>query len=275
MFCRIKQLASTTSITTDQLFPPHVHVHGVFAGSVPGAGTDADVSVELHGTSGVFGPHMLPASTDAFQEGCRDSFRCVCVCVGVAVLVAVLVAVCLLNCLCAHAVVYQWTACWMLTYSGCVFRLLFSVLNRATLPHTHSLETLDLGELLTLVISHNSKGRRASWYLHGVELTHAPSGTRYSWHVAAWLNPQQGCSKTLRATHAQRGPLQMQPMASSSSKTCSYQLEVQTADVEGAGTSASMFVQLAGALREAEAVQLTSSGGTGVGCDDSTGQESG
>lgn len=47
------------------------------AGRAPGAGTDADVSVELTGTSGTFGPQMLPASTDAFQEGCRDSFRCV------------------------------------------------------------------------------------------------------------------------------------------------------------------------------------------------------
>lgn len=48
------------------------------AGRAPGAGTDADVSVELTGTSGTFGPHMLPASIEAFQEGCRDSFRCVC-----------------------------------------------------------------------------------------------------------------------------------------------------------------------------------------------------
>jgi hypothetical protein len=47
----------------------------------------------------------------------------------------------------------------------------------------------------------------------------------------------------------------------SSSRSCSYQLEVQTADVEGAGTSANMFVQLGGVLAEAEAVQLTSTAG--------------
>jgi hypothetical protein len=56
-----------------------LHIPAVLcAGRAPGAGTDADVSVELTGTSGTFGPHMLPASTEAFQEGCRDSFRCVC-----------------------------------------------------------------------------------------------------------------------------------------------------------------------------------------------------
>ena len=136
-----------------------------------------------------------------------------------------------------------------------------------------SLETQDLGELLTLTISHNSKGRLPAWFLDGVELLHIPSGTRYSWHVGAWLNPDQGCSKTLRVAHAHRGPLQVPAEAptgsssigSSSLKSCSYQLEVQTADVEGAGTSANMFVQLGGVLCEAEAVQLTSAAGSSGG----------
>jgi hypothetical protein len=48
-----------------------------------------------------------------------------------------------------------------------------------------SLETPDLGELLSLVISHNCKGRRPTWVLHGVELAHLPSGTRLSWRVGA------------------------------------------------------------------------------------------
>lgn len=52
----------------------------------------------------------------------------------------------------------------------------------------YSLETPDLGELLTLVVSHNSKGRRPAWFLHGVELAHVPSGVRYSWRVAAWYD---------------------------------------------------------------------------------------
>lgn len=128
-----------------------------------------------------------------------------------------------------------------------------------------SLEAPDIGELLTLVISHNSKGRCTSWFIHGIELAHLASGTRYSWKVAAWLNPQQGCSRTLRAAHAQKGPLQPPEAAAGSNKSCSYQLEVQTADAEGAGTSASIFVQLGGLLGEAQAVQLTPStrGSTG------------
>lgn len=99
-------------------------------------------------------------------------------------------------------------------------------------------------------------------------------------HLLCWfcrrLNPQQGCSRTLRAAHAHRGPLQPPDAAgssSSSSRSCSYQLEVQTADVEGAGTSSNMFVQLGGALCEAEAVQLTSCADSSGGA--SAGQESG
>jgi hypothetical protein len=56
----------------------------------------------------------------------------------------------------------------------------------STAAAAFSLETPELGELLTLVVSHNSKGRRPSWFLHGVELAHLPSNTRYSWRVAAW-----------------------------------------------------------------------------------------
>lgn len=129
---------------------------------------------------------------------------------------------------------------------------------------TCSLETLDLGELLSLVISHNGKGHRPAWYLHGVELAHIASGTGYSWRVTAWLNAQHGCSTTLRAAHAQRGALQPPDDAAGSitgSRSCKYQLQVQTADCEGAGTSGQVFVQLGGTLRESEAVQLTSSGG--------------
>jgi hypothetical protein len=90
--------------------------------------------------------------------------------------------------------------------------------------------------------------------------------------VGAWLNPDQGCSKTLRVAQAQRGPLQAPvaaPTGGSSTgsglRSCSYQLEVQTADMEGAGTTANMFVQLGGVLCEAEAVQLTSSAGSSGG----------
>jgi hypothetical protein len=90
------------------------------------------------------------------------------------------------------------------------------------------------------------------------------------------LDPQQGCSRTLRAAHAQKGPLQPHEAAAAapgSSPSCSYQLEVQTADMEGAGTSGSMFVQLGGVLGESEAVQLTAHAGNGNGL--TSGQDAG
>lgn len=39
-----------------------------------GAGTDADVFIELKGEKGSFGPHWLPAGASAFEGGCRDVF---------------------------------------------------------------------------------------------------------------------------------------------------------------------------------------------------------
>ncbi|GMH36686.1 hypothetical protein BSKO_04559 [Bryopsis sp. KO-2023] len=47
----------------------------VFTGDIRGAGTDADVSVELIGQNGKIGPTMLEAKDEAFERASRDSFR--------------------------------------------------------------------------------------------------------------------------------------------------------------------------------------------------------
>ncbi|KAG1662011.1 hypothetical protein FOA52_009500 [Chlamydomonas sp. UWO 241] len=46
----------------------------IVTGSDTGAGTDADVLVELFGASGMFGPQQLAAQKGAFETGCRDVF---------------------------------------------------------------------------------------------------------------------------------------------------------------------------------------------------------
>lgn len=45
------------------------------AGKAFGSGTDADVFIKLTGSSGTFGPHQLPAGPEAFETGCKDTFR--------------------------------------------------------------------------------------------------------------------------------------------------------------------------------------------------------
>lgn len=45
------------------------------AGKVLGAGTDADVFISLKGSNGTFGPYTLPAGPEAFETGCRDTFK--------------------------------------------------------------------------------------------------------------------------------------------------------------------------------------------------------
>lgn len=45
-----------------------------------------------------------------------------------------------------------------------------------------------------------------------------------------------------------------------SSSSCSYQVEIQTSDVEGAGTDAGVFLQIGGLLGETEALQLQGHG---------------
>lgn len=103
-------------------------------------------------------------------------------------------------------------------------------------------------------MGHDSKGQDTAWLLQGVELAHLARGIRYTWRAAAWLNAQSDCSRAFKAAQAQQGTLQLAGTAVAG--TCAYQLEVQTSDVEGAGTSARMFIQLSGVQCEAGAVQL-------------------
>lgn len=42
--------------------------------NVSGAGTDADVYVQLNGDKASFGPYTLPASKEAFETGSTDTF---------------------------------------------------------------------------------------------------------------------------------------------------------------------------------------------------------
>eukprot|EP00878_Enallax_costatus_P040672 GHUV01047012.1.p1 GENE.GHUV01047012.1~~GHUV01047012.1.p1 ORF type:complete len:352 (+),score=79.91 GHUV01047012.1:271-1326(+) len=44
------------------------------------------------------------------------------------------------------------------------------------------------------------------------------------------------------------------------SSSCSYQLEIKTSDIEGAGTDAGVFIQIGGVLCETEALQLQAAG---------------
>jgi hypothetical protein len=179
----------------------------IITGRVFGAGTDADVFIELHGRHTSFGPYILPAGPEAFETGCRDSF----------------------------------------TFS-----------------------TLDIGELKSVVIGHNNMGAAAAWFLQGLELTNTNTGDKYVFHVASWLNVQNGCSRTLKAVPQQR---QLAAAAAASIRDkdgrgacelCSYQLEIQTSDIDGAGTDAAVFVQIIGAGgRESQAMQLRGPGGGG------------
>eukprot|EP00775_Hariotina_reticulata_P013432 gene13432-13560_t len=169
----------------------------VITGRVFGAGTDADVFIELHGQHAGFGPYTLPAGPDAFETGRRDSF---------------------------------------------------------------TFNTPELGELISLVIGHNNMGAAAAWFLQGLELTNTNIGDKYAFNVAGWLNTQNGCSRALKAVPQQRR------LAAAGSRDgdgtaaqglCSYQVEIQTSDVDGAGTDAAVFVQIIGAGgRETQAMQL-------------------
>lgn len=128
------------------------------------------------------------------------------------------------------------------------------------------LSTPELGDLQEVVIGHNNLGLGPAWFLQGLELQNLSSGAKYVFKVSAWLDVQSGCSRTLKAVQQQQGQgLLGKQGAGGGLSSCSYQLEIQTSDVEGAGTDAAVFVQLAGAQGESEAMQLQAAGSSSTG----------
>jgi hypothetical protein len=126
----------------------------------------------------------------------------------------------------------------------------------------------ELGDLQEVVIGHNNIGLGPAWFLQGLELQNLRSGARYGFRVSAWLDVQSGCSRTLKAVLQQHGQGVLGKKAAAGddvSSSCSYQVEIQTSDVEGAGTDAAVFVQLGGVQGESEAMQLQAAGSSSAG----------
>jgi hypothetical protein len=121
--------------------------------------------------------------------------------------------------------------------------------------------------LQEVVIGHNNLGLGPAWFLQGLDLQNLTSGAKYTCRVSAWLDVQSGCSRTLKAVQQQpgQGLLGKKGAAAADVSSCSYQVEIQTSDVEGAGTDAAVFVQLGGVQGESEAMQLQAAGGSSTG----------
>ncbi|KAF6255158.1 Lipase/lipooxygenase [Scenedesmus sp. NREL 46B-D3] len=133
------------------------------------------------------------------------------------------------------------------------------------------LSTPELGDLQEVVVGHNNLGLDPAWFLQGLELHNLSCGAKYVFRVSAWLDVQSGCSRTLKAVQQQQGQgllgncKHAAIAAGGSLSSCSYQLEIQTSAVEGAGTDAAVFVQLGGAQGQSDAMQLQAAGGSSAG----------
>jgi hypothetical protein len=86
-----------------------------------------------------------------------------------------------------------------------------------------------------LRVWHDNKGLGPAWHLHQVVLTDQGSGERYFFLCDGWLESSVGLERTLLASKTDPSTTKKE-----------YEVEVVTSDIRGAGTDATVSIELSG-----------------------------
>ncbi|KAJ7392242.1 hypothetical protein OS493_013620 [Desmophyllum pertusum] len=108
-----------------------------------------------------------------------------------------------------------------------------------------TVETIDIGKIDKVTVSHDSQQPTAGWYLEEVTVDVPSRGDHTVFPSHCWLAPSQGDGKISRDF---------------ASRPCLYHLAIKTGDEKNAGTDANVWVQVYGDKGDTGHVQLKKSG---------------
>lgn len=108
-----------------------------------------------------------------------------------------------------------------------------------------TVETIDIGKIEKISVSHDSQMPTAGWYLEEVTVDVPSRGDHTVFPSHCWLAPSQGDGKIVRDF---------------ASRPCLYHLAIKTGDETSAGTDASVWVQVYGDKGDTGHVELKKSG---------------
>uniref|UniRef100_A0A061SAF0 Lipoxygenase homology domain-containing protein 1 n=1 Tax=Tetraselmis sp. GSL018 TaxID=582737 RepID=A0A061SAF0_9CHLO len=113
---------------------------------------------------------------------------------------------------------------------------------------TFQFSSWDLGRLQSVIIGHDGTGRLPSWHLERVVITATKANSSTAFPCGQWLfiNKAEGFTER-----------ELLPEGESElPRSCTWEIEVHTSDVKGAGTDANVFIQLHGSRGEIGPVKL-------------------
>ncbi|KAM6148889.1 lipoxygenase homology domain-containing protein 1 isoform 2-T2 [Erethizon dorsatum] len=113
-----------------------------------------------------------------------------------------------------------------------------------------TLETLNIGTINRLVIGHDSTGLHASWFLGSVQIRVPRQGKQYTFPANRWLDKNQADGRL----EVELYPSEVVEIQ----KLVHYEVEIWTGDVGGAGTTASVYMQIYGEEGKTEVLVLSS-----------------
>ncbi|XP_032741568.1 lipoxygenase homology domain-containing protein 1 isoform X1 [Rattus rattus] len=113
-----------------------------------------------------------------------------------------------------------------------------------------TLETLNIGTIIRLVIGHDSTGMHAGWFLGSVQIRVPRQGKQYTFPANRWLDKNQADGRL----EVELYPSEVVEIQ----KLVHYEIEIWTGDVGGAGTTSRVYVQIYGEEGKTEVLFLAS-----------------
>ncbi|NP_001099602.4 lipoxygenase homology domain-containing protein 1 isoform 1 [Rattus norvegicus] len=113
-----------------------------------------------------------------------------------------------------------------------------------------TLETLNIGTIIRLVIGHDSTGMHAGWFLGSVQIRVPRQGKQYTFPANRWLDKNQADGRL----EVELYPSEVVEIQ----KLVHYEIEIWTGDVGGAGTTSRVYVQIYGEEGKTEVLFLSS-----------------
>lgn len=94
----------------------------------------------------------------------------------------------------------------------------------------------DVGELDYIIIRHDNSGKKAGWFLDYVIIQNTKNNKSWKFYANRWLATDEEDHRTYVKLYPERD----------------YDISIYTADVDGAGTDADIFITLQGSMKKSE-----------------------
>ncbi|KXZ56858.1 hypothetical protein GPECTOR_1g774 [Gonium pectorale] len=225
-----------------------------YTSDIRGAGTDANVTIEMHGELGSVGQSRLETGANDFERGNVDNFVVKGTNIGDVQRVIIqhdnsgigpdwhLQQVEVFNPATQKSYFFPCSD-WLrktkeLGIKGCRKELLAGVAGQSLNSYKVEVQAPDIGKIQTCQVSCSGTGIGPAWFLQHVTVTNTVTSESARFEYGNWLDDKKGWTQLLYADGTDA--------AQAAKKQIEYEVHVFTSDKRGAGTDGDVFLQLKG-----------------------------